>query len=111
VASPSGRKAPAWRWMSRAEQLQPRIDELHRKHGHDRQRLNEELLAFYQGEGLSPAAGCLAVLRQVMVSLLYACAVYLPFLRPPLQQGLDDPIAHTVVVQRTRGPRAGERSS
>jgi uncharacterized RDD family membrane protein YckC len=92
----------AKRWMSRAEQLQPRIEELHRKHGHDRQRFNEELLALYQGEGLSPAAGCLAVLPQVMVSLVYVCAVYLPVLRPPLHQGLHDRVAHTVVVQRTR---------
>lgn len=89
----------ARRWMVRAEQLQPRIDELQRKHRHDHQRRNEELLALYEEEGVDPAAGCLAALPQVMAFLVYACGVYLPILRRPLHQGLHDRLARTIVVQ------------
>jgi uncharacterized RDD family membrane protein YckC len=82
----------AKRWMLRAEQLQPRIDELQRKHGHDPHR----------EEGVNPAAGCLAVLPQAMGSLVYTCAVYLPVLRRPLRQGLHDRVAGTIVVRKPR---------
>jgi hypothetical protein len=100
----------AKRWMSRAEQLQPRIEELHRKHGHDRQRFNEELLALYQGEGLSPAAGlpcrppagggvpCLRV-RCLPASLAPASAPGPPRPRRSYRRRAED-----------EGPRAGERS-
>lgn len=92
----------AKRWMLRAEQLQPRIDELQRKHGHDPQRLNEELLVLYREEGVNPAAGFLTVLPQAMASLVYTCAVYLPVLRRPLRQGLHDRVAGTIVVRKPR---------
>lgn len=89
----------AKRWMLHAEQLQPRIDELQRKHRHDRERLNKELLVIYEEEGVDPAAGCLTGLLQAMAFLVYACAVYLPVLRRPLHQGLHDRAARTIVVQ------------
>jgi uncharacterized RDD family membrane protein YckC len=89
----------ARRWMLRAEQLQPRIDELQREHGHDRQRFQEELQALYEREGVDPAAACLARLPQAMAFLVYGGAVYLPVLRRPLRQGLHDRLAHTIVVR------------
>jgi uncharacterized RDD family membrane protein YckC len=92
----------AKRWMQHAEQLRSRIEELQRKHGHDRQRLNEELLALYEEEQLNPAAACLAVLPQAIVFLVYGCVVYLPVLRRPLHQGLHDRVARTIVVRKTR---------
>jgi uncharacterized RDD family membrane protein YckC len=93
---------PARRLLQRSEQLGPRIDELHRKHRHDRNRLNEELLALYQQEQVNPAAACLAVLPQTIGSVVYACVVYLPVLRRPLHQGLHDRVARTIVVRKTK---------
>src|SRR3546814_17381860 len=37
------------------------------KHGDDRQRLNEEMMALYKREKVNPAAGCLPIVIQIPV--------------------------------------------
>jgi YidC/Oxa1 family membrane protein insertase len=49
--------------------LQPRVQELQRRHGHDRERLARETMELYRESGTSPFASCLPMLVQVPVFL------------------------------------------
>ena len=40
------------------QELQPKIKELQKKHGKDRQRLTQETMALYQQYRVNPMAGC-----------------------------------------------------
>lgn len=55
------------RSMKKLAQLKPQLDELTRRHGADRQRLQQEQLKLYQQAGVNPAAGCLPALVQIPV--------------------------------------------
>jgi len=50
--------------------LQPKIKELQKKHGHDRERMAQETMKLYQDTGTNPFASCLPLLMQAPV--LYA---------------------------------------
>ena len=53
--------------------LAPRLAELQRKYGKDRERLQRETMALYTAEGTSPLAGCLPMLIQApVVGIIYA---------------------------------------
>ncbi|MCA9864119.1 MAG: YidC/Oxa1 family membrane protein insertase, partial [Thermomicrobiales bacterium] len=41
------------------QDLQPKIKELQKKHGSDRQRISQETMALYQQYQVNPMAGCL----------------------------------------------------
>lgn len=63
--------------QARAEQtrarLAPKLRELQRRHGRDRERLQRETMQLYRDEEASPFAGCLPLLAQApVVGLLYA---------------------------------------
>ena len=45
--------------MMRTTRLQPRIQELQRRHEGNQQKLNAEMQKLYQEEGFNPASGCL----------------------------------------------------
>jgi len=45
--------------MMRQQRLQPKIAELQKKHGANKQKLNEETAKMYKEEGINPASGCL----------------------------------------------------
>src|SRR3546814_8862561 len=47
--------------------LTPKRQEMREKHGDDRQRLNEEMMALYKREKVNPAAGCLPIVIQIPV--------------------------------------------
>lgn len=49
--------------------LQPKIQELQKKHGSDRQKLGEEQMKLYKEEGVNPAASCLPLLIQMPILL------------------------------------------
>ena len=49
----------AKRGMLRQTRLQPKIAELQKKHGTNKQKLNEETMKLYKEEGVNPASGCL----------------------------------------------------
>jgi len=48
-------------------ELKPRLDELTKKHGKDKQRLQQEQLKLYKEAGVNPAAGCLPMILQMPV--------------------------------------------
>ena len=51
------------------QELQPKIKELQKKHGNDRQRLSQETMALYQQYRVNPMAGCLPMLVQIPIFL------------------------------------------
>jgi YidC/Oxa1 family membrane protein insertase len=51
------------------QDLQPKIRELQKKHGNDRQRLSQETMALYQQHRVNPVAGCLPMLVQIPIFL------------------------------------------
>ncbi|HVF75983.1 MAG TPA: YidC/Oxa1 family membrane protein insertase [Acidimicrobiales bacterium] len=55
------------RSMLEMQRLQPEIKKLQAKHKGDRQKLNEEMMAFYKEHKVNPVAGCLPMLLQMPV--------------------------------------------
>lgn len=49
------------------QELKPRMDELTKKYGQDKTRLQQEQLRLYREAGVNPAAGCLPLLLQMPV--------------------------------------------
>ena len=51
--------------MQRLQQLQPEIKEIQARYKDDRQRMNQEVMAFYQREKVNPLGSCLPLLLQL----------------------------------------------
>src|SRR3954467_14520153 len=49
--------------------LQPKVKELQKKYGHDRERLAAETMALYKETGTNPFASCLPILLQMPIFL------------------------------------------
>ena len=49
------------------QELQPKIKDLQKRYGKDRQRISEETLRMYADHGVNPASGCLPMLAQMPV--------------------------------------------
>jgi YidC/Oxa1 family membrane protein insertase len=62
----TAKQAKAMMHMQRA---QPEIKKLQAKYKHDRQKLNEEVMKFYQANKINPLAGCLPLLVQLPIFL------------------------------------------
>ena len=55
------------RSMIQMQRLQPEMRRLQLKYKDDRQKLNEELMAFYKENNLNPLGGCLPLLLQMPI--------------------------------------------
>lgn len=55
------------RSMAAMQRLQPEIKRIQEKYKHDRQKLNEELMAFYREHKVNPLSGCLPLLAQLPI--------------------------------------------
>jgi YidC/Oxa1 family membrane protein insertase len=51
------------------QELQPKIKELQKKYGNDRQRISQETMALYQRYHVNPMAGCLPMVIQIPIFL------------------------------------------
>ena len=51
--------------MQRLQVLQPKIKEIQERYKDDRQRMNQEVMAFYQREKVNPLSSCMPLLLQV----------------------------------------------
>jgi YidC/Oxa1 family membrane protein insertase len=62
-----------FRSMASLQQLKPEIDKLRAKYGDDKQRLNQEMMTFYQENKVNPFGSCLPLVLQlpVFISLFY----------------------------------------
>ncbi len=58
------------RSMIAMQRLQPELKRLRAKHGDDRERLNQEMMALYQANNVNPLGGCLPILIQLPVFLV-----------------------------------------
>src|SRR5688500_6403992 len=47
--------------------IQPKVKELQKKYGHDRERLAQETMALYKDAGTNPFASCLPILLQMPI--------------------------------------------
>jgi YidC/Oxa1 family membrane protein insertase len=64
------------RGMQAQKELQPKIQELQKKYGKDREKLSQEQMKLYQEAGVNPLSGCLPLLIQMPVLFgLYAALV------------------------------------
>jgi YidC/Oxa1 family membrane protein insertase len=64
------------RGMQAQKDLQPRLQELQKKHGKDREKLAAEQMKLYQEAGVNPLSGCLPLLIQMPILFgLYAALV------------------------------------
>jgi YidC/Oxa1 family membrane protein insertase len=55
------------RSMLAMQRLAPELKKIQQKYKNDRQRLNEEMMAFYKEHGINPLGGCLPTLLQLPV--------------------------------------------
>ncbi len=66
------------RGMQAQKDLQPKIQELQRKYGKDREKLAQEQMKIYQEAGVNPVSGCLPLVIQMPILFgLYAALVTL----------------------------------
>lgn len=66
------------RGMQAQKELQPKIQELQKKYGKDRQRMIEEQTKLYQEAGINPVSGCLPLVIQMPILFgLYSAMVAL----------------------------------
>jgi YidC/Oxa1 family membrane protein insertase len=64
------------RGMQAQKELQPKIQELQKKYGKDREKMAQEQMKLYQEAGVNPLSGCLPMLIQMPVLFgLYAALV------------------------------------
>ena len=49
--------------------LQPKVRELQKKHGHDREKLGQETMKLYKENNANPLASCLPLLLQIPIFL------------------------------------------
>src|ERR671922_220726 len=59
--------------MQRLQYLQPEIKQIQERYKGDRQRMNQEIMAFYQREKVNPLGSCLPLALQIpfFISLFY----------------------------------------
>jgi YidC/Oxa1 family membrane protein insertase len=59
--------------MQRLQVLQPKIKEIQERYKDDRQRMNQEVMAFYQREKVNPLGSCLPLILQIpfFIALFY----------------------------------------
>ena len=58
------------RSMIKMQHMQPEIKKLQNRYKHDRDRMNKELMAFYQANGINPMGGCIPLFAQMPVFLV-----------------------------------------
>ncbi len=58
------------RSMLAMQDLQPEVKRLRQKYGNDRERMNQEMMALYQANGVNPLGGCLPLLIQAPIFLV-----------------------------------------
>tara|TARA_Y100000590_G_scaffold133925_1_gene153169 strand:- start:15705 stop:17441 length:1737 start_codon:yes stop_codon:yes gene_type:complete len=63
--------AAGYRSAAKMRAVAPKMSELQQKYSNDRQKLGQEMMAFYKKEGVSPLGGCLPMLLQMPFFLAF----------------------------------------
>ncbi len=64
--------------MIKMARMQPKLTELQKKYGNNKQKLNEEMMKLYDREGYNPMSGCLPLLLQFPILFGVIDVVYKP---------------------------------
>ncbi|MBF0610705.1 MAG: membrane protein insertase YidC [Magnetococcales bacterium] len=67
----------SYRSMEEMKQLQPKVEELRKNYGHDKQLMNQEMMRLYQENKVNPLGGCLPMLIQIPVFFALYKILYL----------------------------------
>ncbi|HHV64001.1 MAG TPA: YidC/Oxa1 family membrane protein insertase [Peptococcaceae bacterium] len=62
--------------MRKMTALQPKMQELQRKYGHDKAKLNQKIMELYSKEKVNPYAGCLPILVQLPILWAFYRTLY-----------------------------------
>ncbi len=65
--------------MAKMKELQPQMEELKKKAGDDRQKLQQEMMALYKREKVNPASGCLPILLQIPIFFSLYKVIFVAF--------------------------------
>lgn len=76
------------RSMAEMQRVQPEIKKIQQKYKDDRQKLNEELMAFYKEHKINPLAGCLPLLAQFPIFIALFQVLRSPASHIPSDTGL-----------------------
>ena len=57
----------AYSSMAKTKALAPRLEKIKKRYGDDRMKLQQETMALYKKEGVSPVAGCLPMIPQMFI--------------------------------------------
>ena len=78
--------------MAKMKELQPKMEELKKAAGDDRQKLQKDMMELYKKEKVNPASGCLPILLQIPIffSLYKVIFVTLELRHAPWIGWLDD---------------------
>src|SRR5918994_5059262 len=68
--------------------IQPKVRELQKKYGHDRERLAQETMKLYKDSGTNPFASCLPILLQMPIFLALFRLIDQAAKNPEVQRGL-----------------------
>ena len=85
------------RSMLEMQRLQPELKKLRAKYPNDRERMNQEMMALYQANGVNPLGGCLPILVQLPIFLFLFQVV----------RGLTRRITDIGLVTDQGGPKLG----
>jgi YidC/Oxa1 family membrane protein insertase len=88
--------------MLAMQRAQPEIKKLQAKYKHDRAKLNEEMMKFYQENKINPLAGCLPLLVQMPVFLALFRVMRDPYKHIPKSSNL-----YAAFCTPSTGPKAG----
>jgi len=80
--------------MMAMQRVQPEIKKLQAKYKGDRQKLNEEMMKFYQENKINPLAGCLPILAQMPVFISLYSVLRSPFKYVPRSSDLFGALCH-----------------
>ena len=90
------------RSMIAMQKLQPELKKLQAKYKDDRQKLNEEMMAFYKENNINPVSGCLPLLLQMPVFLILYRTLFELLNKAPFGQDMG-----SAVVRATNGVNGG----
>lgn len=76
------------RSMLAMQKLQPELKKIQAKYKDDRQKLNEEMMAFYKENNINPVSGCLPLLLQMPVFLILYRTLFELLNRAPFGQDM-----------------------
>jgi YidC/Oxa1 family membrane protein insertase len=57
----------AYSSMAKMKAMQPKVEKMKKRYGDDRMKLQQEMMAMYRKEGVSPVAGCLPMIPQMFI--------------------------------------------